>query len=153
MPTHACPVIGYIRTPHTAKETAPRQTGVARNAPGRVELLPEYVPGLRDIEGFSHLILLYAMDRAGEPELIATSRLDRREHGVFATRSPRRPSAIGLSVVRLAAVESGVLVVEGIDALDNTPLLDIKPYLPQYDAVPEAARGWTGEVAEEAARP
>jgi tRNA-Thr(GGU) m(6)t(6)A37 methyltransferase TsaA len=108
-----------------------------------VELLPEYEAALCDIDGFSHIILLYVFHQA-EPgyELKVTPFLDDLPKGLFATRYPRRPNGIGLSIVHLVRREGCVLHVEGIDVLDGTPLLDIKPYVPPFDAYPEAAYGW-----------
>jgi tRNA-Thr(GGU) m(6)t(6)A37 methyltransferase TsaA len=110
---------------------------------GQVELAPEFEAGLQDLEGFSHLILLYHFHQA-QPgyELTVTPFLDDRPKGLFATRYPRRPNSIGLSVVRLVRREGRVLHVEGIDVLDGTPMLDVKPYVPKFDAVPEATLGW-----------
>jgi tRNA-Thr(GGU) m(6)t(6)A37 methyltransferase TsaA len=147
MKTHSCPVIGCIRTPFESKENCPVQPALSGKAAGRVEVLAEYAPALQDIEGFSHLILLYQMDKAGEVILVRPTFFDKHPHGIFASRHPCRPSGIGLSVVRLRAVEGNVLLIEGIDVLDNTPLLDIKPYLPQYDCYPEASQGWTENVS------
>jgi tRNA (adenine37-N6)-methyltransferase len=143
MNKHSCPVIGHIRTPFANKKGCPIQSIYSENAQGRIEILPEYAPALQDVEGFTHIYLLYQMDRAGEIKLIRPTFLDENPHGLFASRHPCRPSAIGLSIVRLTGVDGDVLTVEGVDMLDNTPLLDIKPYLPQYDCFPEAGKGWT----------
>jgi tRNA-Thr(GGU) m(6)t(6)A37 methyltransferase TsaA len=98
---------------------------------------------LKDIEGFSHIYLFYFFDRAGRVELIRPTFLDDEPHGIFATRHPCRPNGIGMSIVRLLGRRKNVLTVEGIDVLDNTPLLDIKPYVPKFDAIAEASEGWT----------
>lgn len=143
MKEHRSPVIGVIRSPHATKADCPIQPKLAGNAAGRVEVLPEYAEALKDIEGFSHLYLVYAFDRAGEVILVRPTFLDENPHGIFASRHPCRPSGIGLSIVRLTGRDGNALLVEGIDVLDNTPLLDIKPYIPQYDAFPEATEGWT----------
>jgi tRNA-Thr(GGU) m(6)t(6)A37 methyltransferase TsaA len=134
--------IGIIHSPFSRVEQTPVQPYRSRVA-GRVELLPEYEPGLRDVEGFSHIILLYFFHQA-EPgyELEVTPLLDVVRRGLFATRYPRRPNPIGLSVVRLERREGRVLHVDGIDVLDGTPLLDVKPYVPPFDAYPEATLGW-----------
>jgi len=134
--------IGLIRSPFTRRDQTPIQPYRSR-AEGRVELLPDYEGGLDGLEGFSHIILLYFFDHA-EPgyDLIVTPYLDSEPHGLFATRYPRRPNSIGLSVVRLVRREGHVLHVDGIDVLDGTPLLDIKPYVPPFDAFPEATLGW-----------
>ena len=134
--------IGLIRSPFTRKDQTPIQPYRSQEA-GRVELLPGFEAGLDGLEGFSHVILLYFFHHA-EPgyDLIVTPYLDSEPHGLFATRYPRRPNSIGLSVVRLVRREGHVLHVDGIDVLDGTPLLDIKPYVPPFDAFPEATTGW-----------
>jgi tRNA-Thr(GGU) m(6)t(6)A37 methyltransferase TsaA len=110
---------------------------------GQVEVLPEYQAGLRDLAGFSHIILLYLFHQSDPGyDLAVTPFLDGEPKGLFATRYPRRPNPIGLSIVRLLRCEGRVLHVEGIDVLDGTPLLDIKPYVPPFDAHPGAAYGW-----------
>lgn len=134
--------IGVIRTPHGTKEECPIQPAFAAEAQGRVEVFPEFAEGLQDVETFTHLYLLYALDRAGAVELVRPTFLDDAPHGVFASRHPCRPNGIGLSVVRLLERHGGVLVVSGVDMLDATPLLDIKPYMPRYDVVEAASMGW-----------
>jgi tRNA-Thr(GGU) m(6)t(6)A37 methyltransferase TsaA len=134
--------IGLIHSPFTRRNETPIQP-YRSQAAGQVELLPAYEAGLQDLEGFSHIILLYTFDQADPGfELLVTPFLDDQPKGLFATRYPRRPNAIGLSVVRLVRREGRVLHVAGIDVLDGTPLLDIKPYVPAFDAHPEAATGW-----------
>ncbi|MFC2029284.1 tRNA (N6-threonylcarbamoyladenosine(37)-N6)-methyltransferase TrmO [Chloroflexota bacterium] len=134
--------IGTIWSPFTRKDKTPIQPSRS-SARGRVELLPDYAPGLRDLDGFSHVILLYFFHRS-EPgyELEVQPFLDDKVKGLFATRFPRRPNGIGLSVVCLVRREGSMLHVEGIDVLDGTPLLDIKPYVPAFDAHPHATPGW-----------
>lgn len=134
--------IGLIRSPFTRKDQTPIQP-FRSEAEGRVEVLPEYELGLQDLDGFSHIFLLYSFHQA-EPgyNLAVTPFLDDQPKGLFATRFPRRPNAIGLSVVRLVERTGCTLYVEGIDVLDGTPLLDIKPYVPPFDAFPEARMGW-----------
>jgi tRNA-Thr(GGU) m(6)t(6)A37 methyltransferase TsaA len=114
-------------------------------AEGVLKILPEFEPGLTDIEGFSHLIVIWAFDRSQGFELLGTPPSDDRPHGVFATRSPRRPNPIGLTVVELLRCEDRLLTVRGVDMLDGTPILDIKPYL---SSVPpeELRRGWLAEA-------
>jgi tRNA-Thr(GGU) m(6)t(6)A37 methyltransferase TsaA len=138
--------IGVIRSPHTEKKDTPIQPVFARGVAGRVELLPEYEEGLRDIEGFSYIYLLYAFDRAREPRLLVVPYLEDVERGVFATRSPSRPNALGMSLVRLLRREGTVLHIEDIDVLDGTPLLDIKPYISRYDSREDARSGWQENV-------
>jgi len=120
----------------------PIQPAGARGVRGYVEIFSEYAEGLRDIEGFSHLFLIYAFHRCPSYQLTVIPFLDTSPRGVFATRAPRRPNAIGLSVVRLIEVNGTMLVVEDVDILDGTPLLDLKPYVPAFDSYPDAASGW-----------
>jgi tRNA-Thr(GGU) m(6)t(6)A37 methyltransferase TsaA len=134
--------IGLIHSPFSHPDRTPIQPCRSRSA-GQVELLPEYEPGLRDLEGFSHIFLLYFFHHARPGyDLTVTPFLDDEPKGLFATRYPRRPNSIGLSVVRLVRREGPVLHVGGVDVLDGTPLLDIKPYVPAFDAFPEASLGW-----------
>ena len=135
--------IGVIRSPFKTKEETPIQGIFQPDAAGVVEVFPEFADGLRDIEGFSHIILLYHFHCAGPVELVRRTFLDDNEpHGVFASRHPCRPNGIGLSVVRLLGREGGFLRVGEIDVLDGTPLLDIKPYVRRFDCRPQAASGW-----------
>ena len=140
--------IGVIRSPFKTKDETPIQGAFAKEAKGRLEILPEYRDGLKDLEDFTHLHLLYRFDRAGEVKMVRETFLSDTAHGLFSTRHPCRPSGIGLTIVRLLSVDkdAGVVEVSGIDVLDATPLLDIKPYMPQFDAFPEAARGWTEDT-------
>lgn len=135
--------IGTIHTPYTTKEECPIQPLYSAFAIGTVELFGEYEAGLKDIESFSHLYLLYALDRANEIKMVRATFLDDEEHGIFASRHPARPNAIGLSIVKLLSRKGAILTVEGVDMLDGTPLLDIKPYLPKYDLIDSANEGWT----------
>jgi len=125
--------MGVIRTPHTGDGETPRQPSYAAGVPGRVELLPEFEEGLDGIERYSHVYLIFAFDRVEETELTSTPPGEDSPRGVFATRSPRRPSGLGLSIVRLVGREGSVLHVEDVDMLDGTPLLDIKPFVPKID--------------------
>jgi tRNA-Thr(GGU) m(6)t(6)A37 methyltransferase TsaA len=134
--------IGLIRTPFQSKKQTPIQP-YRSQARGQVEVLPDFEPGLKDVDGFSHLILLYFFHHADPGyELTVTPFLDDQPKGLFATRFPRRPNSIGLSVVKLVKREGRTLHVEGIDVLDGTPLFDIKPYVPPFDAYPDASLGW-----------
>ena len=135
--------IGIIYTPYETKEECPIQPGFAPDAEARVEVFEKYAAGLKDIETFSHLYLIYRFDRAGEAELIRPTFLDDEPHGIFATRLPSRPTNIGISIVKLEKREGSTLIVKGIDVLNKTPLIDIKPYLPQYDCIDAATKGWT----------
>ena len=107
-----------------------------------MEVFPEFAAGLKDIGLFSHIILIYHFDRAGDVELIRKPFLDDDSHGIFATRHPCRPNGIGISVVSLLSREGNLLKVGGIDVLDGTPLIDIKPYVPRFDSWPDASEGW-----------
>lgn len=141
-PGEAFRTIGVIRTPFVESEGTPIQPVYAREAEGTVELLPEYAEGTLDLDGFDRLWLLYCFDRAPAARLRVVPFRDDRAHGVFATRSPCRPNPLGLSCVRLLAVEGCRLRVAGVDMLDGTPLLDLKPYVPQFDSFPGARAGW-----------
>jgi tRNA (adenine37-N6)-methyltransferase len=143
--------IGVIRTPFQQASGTPIQSAVAGCAQGRVELLPGLAAGLRDLEGFERIWLIYCFDRASEPQLLVRPYLDRTERGVFATRSPARPNRIGMSAVRLVGIEGDVLLVEGVDMLDGTPLLDIKPYLPAFDHFEVERVGWYSGVSADGA--
>ncbi len=138
--------IGIIHTPFKTKEDAPIQGAFARDSRGTVEVFPEFEDGLKDIGTFTHLILLYRFDKAGEVKLVRPTFLDDKPHGVFASRHPCRPNGIGLSVVRLLGRSKNRLEVGGIDVLDGTPLLDIKPYIVRFDCFPDAGEGWVANV-------
>jgi tRNA (adenine37-N6)-methyltransferase len=140
--------IGVIRTPFAEGDEIPIQPAFSQVI-GQVEVYPEYVEGLQDIEGFSHIILVYALHRSIGYSLRVKPFLDCRLRGVFATRHPRRPNPIGLSVVRLVTRRGAVLEVEGIDVLDGTPLLDIKPYVPEFDSRADARAGWYDDRPED----
>jgi tRNA-Thr(GGU) m(6)t(6)A37 methyltransferase TsaA len=141
--------IGRLRTPFRTLAECPRNGRRPDPPPPcEAEVFPELVPGLRSLDGFSHLILLYWLDQAHAPELVFTPPFDDQPRGVFATRAPRRPNPIGLSVVafdRFAAPDR--LVVRYLDCIDGTALLDIKPYLPSVDAEPAASMGWLAATA------
>jgi len=139
--------IGIIHTPFTDITGMPIQPSGARGIRGTVEIFSEYAEGLRDIEGFSHIFLMYAFHRCPSYQLTVTPFLDTTPRGVFATRAPRRPNAIGLSIVRLIEVKGTTLVVEDVDILDGTPLLDLKPYVPAFDSYPDASSGWLEHTA------
>jgi tRNA (adenine37-N6)-methyltransferase len=137
--------IGRVRSPYKETREIPKGLDAKHEAEGVLEILPEFEVGLTDIEGFSHLIVIWVFDRSAGFELLGTPPSDNRPHGVFATRSPRRPNPIGLTVVELLRRESLLLYVRGIDMLDGTPILDIKPYLSSVS--PEVLRrGWLAEA-------
>jgi len=137
--------IGFARTPFKNKSQISKGIGVKHVQEGRLEIVPEMVEGLCDIEGFSHLFVIWVFDKAEHFNLTGRPPTDSREHGVFATRSPYRPNPVGLTVVRLLSRNGGDLFVRGVDMLDGSPILDIKPYL---SSVPtnELRRGWITEV-------
>jgi tRNA-Thr(GGU) m(6)t(6)A37 methyltransferase TsaA len=134
--------IGAIYTPFTDPKGMPIQPAGAADVVGRVAVLPKYEEGLADLENFSHLILIYYFHQSRDYQLTVTPFLDRKPHGLFATRAPRRPNPIGLSIVRLIERQKTDLIVSGVDVLNETPLLDIKPYVPFFDAHPQAKAGW-----------
>jgi len=137
--------IGVIRTPFREPAGTPIQTTSSVGSAGHVELDPAFGAGLRDLDGFSHLILLYHLHRVGVVKLTVTPFLDDREHGLFATRAPARPNPIGLSVVRLVTVNGTRLDIEDVDMIDGTPLLDLKPYVPAFDVRHDVRVGWYAE--------
>jgi tRNA (adenine37-N6)-methyltransferase len=134
--------IGRIRTPFTRAAGTPIQSSVANGAEGTVELFPEFELGLKDLEAFDRLWLMYQFDRASEPQLLVCPYLDPCQHGIFATRSPARPNKIGMSPVRLIGIDGNRLHVADVDMLDGTPLLDIKPYVPAFDHFAVTRIGW-----------
>jgi len=144
--------IGVIRSGHVSAEKTPIQPAYAKGCKGRALVFPEFSEGLRDLEGFSHVYLLYHFHKAGPARLVVKPFLQDRERGVFATRSPRRPNPIGLSVVELVRCEGHVLHLDGVDVLDGTPLLDIKPYTARFDRIKTTRNGWQDEIGEQAAR-
>ncbi len=142
--------IGFVHSPYTKSSEIPKGLGVKHDAEGILKILPEFEKGLVDVEGFSHLFVIWVFDRTEGFDLTACPPSDNRAHGVFATRSPRRPNPIGLTVVRLARREGPYIHVRGVDMLDNTPILDIKPYL---SSIPQESlrRGWLTEAEASAA--
>ena len=134
--------IGTIHSPFHEPKGMPIQPAGARGVSGTVVLADDFVPGLQDLEGFSHIILLYHLHLAPSCSLKVKPFLDTEERGLFATRAPARPNPIGLSVVRLVCVDGTTLHVEDIDVVDGTPLLDIKPYVPKFDAADADRVGW-----------
>jgi tRNA-Thr(GGU) m(6)t(6)A37 methyltransferase TsaA len=138
--------IGVIRTAFQEPAGTPIQPSRAGGAKGTVEVFSEYAGGLRDLEGFERIWLIYWFDRAPEPRLLVTPFLDDCERGVFATRAPTRPNAIGMSSVHLLQVLGNTLEVAGVDILDGTPLLDIKPYVPEFDCHSVQKSGWLDQA-------
>jgi tRNA-Thr(GGU) m(6)t(6)A37 methyltransferase TsaA len=143
--------VGYVRSPHKDTHDVPKGLGAKHETEGVLEILAEFEPGLQDIEGFSHLFVIWVFDRAEGSALVGTPPSDNQPHGVFATRSPRRPNPIGLTVVELLGREGPRLRVHGIDMLDGTPILDIKPYLSNVPAE-RLRRGWLAEAEARAGR-
>ncbi len=145
----AIKTIGTIRTPFTTLEDMPIQPKGAKEVIGTVEIKREFVQGLDDLDGFSHIYLLYEFHMAQKTALKVTPFMDTRQRGVFATRSPLRPNHIGISLVMLKKVEDNIITVQGIDVLNGTPLLDIKPYIAAFDEVQKSSSGWMQSSGEE----
>jgi tRNA-Thr(GGU) m(6)t(6)A37 methyltransferase TsaA len=136
--------IGIIRTPFTTTQNMPVQPAGAKGIEGIIELNSEFTNGLADIEGFSHIILLYHFHLLQKYQLTVVPFMDDKPHGIFSTRAPARPNAIGISTVKLTKVKGNLLYIEGVDMINETPLLDIKPFFPQYDNQHEVRSGWLG---------
>ena len=134
--------IGVIETPFPEPAGTPIQPSRAKGAAGRVHVYESFREGLRDLEGFERVWLIYWLHRAASGGLLVTPFLDREKRGVFATRAPCRPNPIGISVVRLVSVRDTVLEITDVDVVDGTPLLDIKPYVPEFDSHPQSRAGW-----------
>ncbi|MGW8316333.1 MAG: tRNA (N6-threonylcarbamoyladenosine(37)-N6)-methyltransferase TrmO [Bacteroidales bacterium] len=134
--------IGIIRSSHMTKEGVPIQSSGAEGCYGSVIVNAQLEEGLEDLEGFSHLILIYHFHQSTGYSLKPTPFMDSRPRGVFSTRAPRRPNSIGISVVRLIRIHDNVMEIENVDILDGTPLLDIKPYVPQFDIFKVEKTGW-----------
>jgi tRNA-Thr(GGU) m(6)t(6)A37 methyltransferase TsaA len=137
--------IGVIHSPFKEPVGTPIQTVAARGTGGTVEVFQEYVEGLDDLKGFSHIILLYDFHLSGKPSLKVRPFLDDRMHGIFSTRAPNRPNPIGISIVKLIRKKNNILYVEDLDIVDGTPLLDIKPYVPEFDSRDSVEIGWLGK--------
>jgi len=141
--------IGILHSPHKEVEGAPIQPSGAKGIKGEIELFEEYQDGLKDLDGFSHIIILYDFHKSKDYSLQIKPFLDDQLHGVFATRAPKRPNSIGLSVLKLNRIKENKLYVENVDILDGTPLLDIKPYASRFDVVEEEKIGWLSKNIEE----
>lgn len=139
--------IGVVRSPFTERPGMPLQSVAAAEVRGRIEVKPAYAPGLRDLDGFSHLHVITHLHRAVPGQLEVVPHLDDTVRGVFATRSPRHPNPIGISVVRLLSATGAILEVAGLDLLDGTPVLDIKPYMPAFDCFAAEGIGWLADGA------
>ena len=137
--------IGFVRSPYRESKAIPKGLGVKHEAEGVLEILRDFEAGLQDVEGFSHLFVLWEFDRSEGYDLSGPTPIDNQPHGVFATRSPRRPNPIGLTVVELLRRQEGSLYVRGVDMLDGTPILDIKPYMSSIP-MEKLRRGWLTEA-------
>jgi tRNA-Thr(GGU) m(6)t(6)A37 methyltransferase TsaA len=134
--------IGIIHSPFNNLEEMPIQPSSDASRPGTVEIYPEFVDGLKDLEGFSHIYLIYHLHKVNKSRLVVTPFLDKEPHGIFATRAPSRPNPIGLSLVKIVGLEGNLIHVDQVDVLDGTPLLDIKPYVPEFENVDFVQIGW-----------
>ena len=134
--------IGVVYSPFKEPKNVPIQASASKGTEGSIEVNPKYAEGLKDLEGFSHIILLYHFSLVKACSLLVKPFLDYNLHGVFATRSPARPNAIGISTVRLIRIENNILYIQDVDILDGTPLLDIKPYVPKFDCRRTTKIGW-----------
>ena len=143
--------IGIIHTPHRNPSQTPIQPVFSAGIQGRVELFPEYVEGLKDLDGFSHIYLFYYFDRSTDIKMKVKPYLEEHVHGIFATRSPHRPNKIGMSLVRLLKICNNILEIEDVDILNGTPLLDIKPYIKRFDSREDVRSGWQDDVPDDIA--
>lgn len=134
--------IGVIRTPHVEVKNAPIQPIAADGVCGYIELLPEYAAGLKDLEGFSHITLVYHFHKIKGFELEVVPFMDTEKRGIFACKAPKRPNAIGISTVKIKSIVGNFIYIEQVDMLDETPLLDIKPFYPKYDNRENVSIGW-----------
>jgi tRNA (adenine37-N6)-methyltransferase len=140
--------IGVIHTSFNSLEEMPIQPTSDASGPGVVEVFSEYAEALRDLEGFSHIYLLYHFHKVRQSQLIVTPFLDSKPHGIFATRAPARPNPLGLSLVTLVRIDQRHVFVEGADVLNGTPLLDIKPFVPEFEHVQSVRIGWLEQVRD-----
>jgi tRNA-Thr(GGU) m(6)t(6)A37 methyltransferase TsaA len=144
--------IGTIHSPFKRPHGAPIQPSGAKGIEGHVEVLNDYAEGLKDIDGFSHIILIYYFHLSKKPSLLVTPFMDEHQHGVFATRASARPNPIGFSVVELKKVDGNILYVKDIDIVDGTPLLDIKPCVPEFDFSKVTKTGWLENAVQDIAK-
>ena len=144
--------IGVLRSEHRVAAQTPIQPVYAKGCRGRAEVFPEFAEGLTDLEGFSHVYIIYHFHQAPAPKLKVKPFLQDVERGVFATRAPARPNPIGISIVELVRREDNVLYLDGLDVLDGTPLLDIKPYTARFDRIETTRNGWQDEIDEKEAQ-
>lgn len=144
--------VGIIHTPFSSPEGMPIQPVGAVGVHGTVEVFPQYEKGLKDLDGFSHIILLYHFHQSKEFNLQVVPFMDSQLRGLFATRAPNRPNSIGLSLVKLRKVEGPILYIENVDILDGTPLLDIKPYVPEFNNQSSVRTGWLEKLKKTVSR-
>ena len=140
--------IGFIHSPFTQIHNMPVQPAAAKGVKGSIIINEEYVDGLSDLEGFSHIYLLYYLHLSKSYELKVIPFLDNQQRGVFSTRAPKRPNPIGLSVVKLIKIKFNIIEVENVDMIDGTPVLDIKPYIPEMEGVVDYEIGWLSDNKE-----
>jgi tRNA (adenine37-N6)-methyltransferase len=140
--------IGVIHTSFNSLDEMPIQPTSDASGPGVIEVFSEYADALRDLEGFSHIYLLYHFHKVRQSQLIVTPFLDSKPHGIFATRAPTRPNPLGLSLVKLVRIDHSQVYVEGTDVLNGTPLLDIKPFVPEFESVQGVRIGWLEQVRD-----
>ena len=143
--------IGVIHSPHKDLSQTPIQPIFSKGIQGLVKIIPDYVDGLQDLDGFSHIYLFYYFDRSTQVKMKVKPYLDSDVRGIFATRAPHRPNKIGMSLVRLLEIRGNVLEIEDVDILDGTPLLDIKPYIKRYDSREHVRSGWQDNVPDDIA--
>jgi tRNA (adenine37-N6)-methyltransferase len=141
--------IGIIHSPFNNLEDMPIQPTSDSSGSGFLEIFPEFIEGIKDLEGFSHIYLLYVFHKGGRPKLSVTPFLDKEPRGIFATRAPNRPNPIGLSLVELLRVEENLVYIDRVDILDGTPLLDIKPYIPAFEDSNNVRIGWLEKAKSE----
>ena len=134
--------IGTIHTPLKTVENMPIQPSGAKHVAGTIEIFPEYAEGLCDLEGFSHIYVIFHLHRSAGHKLKVIPFLDTVERGIFATRSPARPNPVGLSVAEIVSVKENIIEIRGVDMLDGSPVIDIKPYVPDFDECSEIRKGW-----------
>jgi tRNA-Thr(GGU) m(6)t(6)A37 methyltransferase TsaA len=143
--------IGTIHSQHIESSQTPIQPVFCKDIEGSVVIFNEYIAGLKDLEYFSHIYLFYYFDRSQKTSLVLKPYLSEKESGIFATRAPHRPSKLGMSLVRLDRIEKNILYIRDIDILDNTPLLDIKPYIKRFDSRDNVKSGWQDMISNESA--
>lgn len=141
--------IGVIHSPYKSLINMPIQPKSAPDVEGQLEIYDEYSEGLKDLEGFSHVYILFSFHKASRTELIVKPFMDENLRGVFSTRSPLRPNHIGISLVEIVKIENNIVTFKGVDTLDGTPLLDIKPYIKKFDTVDKSTSGWQKEKPQD----